>query len=105
MHVAGDQASMPLVIIIIMSIITGEFHMRAHGRYEGMFSLPAPMGALGQHYGCHVNLFSKVFSKSLLIGILLPVESFPTFVSESLLFLSFLTATFVPMGIWKLRKF
>jgi Na+/proline symporter len=45
------------------------------------------------------------FSKSLLIGILLPVESFPTFVSESLLFLSFLTATFVPMGIWKLRKF
>ncbi len=45
------------------------------------------------------------FSKSLLIGILLPVESFPSFVSESLLFLSFLTATFVPMGIWKLRKF
>ena len=44
------------------------------------------------------------FSKSLLIGILLPVESFPAFVSESLLFLSFLTATFVPMGILKLRK-
>ena len=43
------------------------------------------------------------FSKSLLVGIMLPVESFPAFVSQSLLFLSFLTATFIPSVIWKLR--
>ena len=43
------------------------------------------------------------FSKSLLVGIILPVEFFPVFVSQSLLFLSFLIATFVPVFIWKLR--
>jgi hypothetical protein len=43
------------------------------------------------------------FSKSLLVGIILPAEIFPAFVSQSLLFLSFLIATFVPAAIWKLR--
>ncbi len=43
------------------------------------------------------------FSKSLLVGIIFPVEIFPKFVSQSLLFLSFLIATFFPMTIWKLR--
>jgi len=43
------------------------------------------------------------FSKSLLVGIMLPRELFPTFVSQSLLFLSFLVATFTPVAIWKLR--
>ena len=43
------------------------------------------------------------FSKSLLVGIILPAELFPTFVSQSLLFLSFLVATFIPITIWKLR--
>ena len=43
------------------------------------------------------------FSKSLLVGIILPVEIFPKFVSQSLLFLSFLIATFLPATIWKLR--
>ena len=36
------------------------------------------------------------FSRSLLVGIMLPVELFPTFVSQSLLFLSFLFATVGP---------
>jgi len=45
------------------------------------------------------------FSKSLLIGIMLPVELFPVFVPQSLLFLSFLIATFVPVIILKLRLF
>ena len=45
------------------------------------------------------------FSKSLLVGIILPVEIFPKFVSQSLLFLSFLIATFFPITIWKLRYF
>ena len=36
------------------------------------------------------------FSKSLLVGVILNVEFFPTFVSQSLLFLSFLVATAGP---------
>jgi len=36
------------------------------------------------------------FSKSLLVGIMLPVDFFPLFVSQSLLFLSFLIATVAP---------
>ena len=36
------------------------------------------------------------FSKSLLVGIMLPNELFPTFVSQSLLFLSFFVATVGP---------
>jgi len=43
------------------------------------------------------------FSKSLLVGLILPIDLFPAFVSQSLLFLSFLFATFAPMIIWKLR--
>jgi Na+/proline symporter len=43
------------------------------------------------------------FSKSLLVGVILPAELFPVFVTHSLLFLSFLTATFGPVIIWKLR--
>jgi Na+/proline symporter len=43
------------------------------------------------------------FSKSLLVGVIMPVDSFPAFVSQSLLFLSFLIATFIPTVIWKLR--
>jgi len=43
------------------------------------------------------------FSKSLLVGIILPTEIFSAFVSQSLLFLSFLIATFFPALIWKLR--
>ena len=43
------------------------------------------------------------FSKSLLVGFILPEELFPDFVLQSLLFLSFLIATFIPAFIWKLR--
>ena len=46
---------------------------------------------------CGLLLFpAPNFSTSLLIGIMLPVELFPTFVSQSLLFLSFLVATVGP---------
>ena len=47
---------------------------------------------------------SPDFSKSILIGILFPVDLFPSFVSQSLLFLSFLTATFAPLLTWNLKK-
>ena len=43
------------------------------------------------------------FSKSLLVGIIFPLDLFPVFVVQSLLFLSFLIATFIPVVIWKLR--
>ena len=43
------------------------------------------------------------FSHSILIGILFPVSNFPLFMSESLLFLSFLFATFLPIFTWKLK--
>ncbi|MDA9070487.1 sodium:solute symporter [bacterium] len=45
------------------------------------------------------------FSKSLLVGILLPKEIFATFIAQQLLFLSFVIATFLPMLILKIRKF
>lgn len=42
------------------------------------------------------------FSKSLLVGILLPTSFFPEFISESLLFCSFLIATLLPILTFKI---
>ena len=47
---------------------------------------------------------SPDFSKSLLVGMLIPQEFFIPFVSQSLLFLSFAVATFVPFIIIKAKK-
>ena len=44
------------------------------------------------------------FSKSLLVGILISKDLFPSFVTQSLLFLSFIIATFLPLFIIKMRK-
>jgi Na+/proline symporter len=44
------------------------------------------------------------FSKSLLVGVFLPKEYFSPFVAQSLLFLSFFVATFLPAIILKLKK-
>jgi Na+/proline symporter len=44
------------------------------------------------------------FSKSLLTGILMPKEMFTPFVIQSLLFLSFIVATFLPAIILKIKK-
>jgi len=46
---------------------------------------------------------SPDFSKSILVGIILPADFFPIFVSQSLLFCSFIVATLLPMVTWKLR--
>ena len=48
---------------------------------------------------------SPDFSKSLLIGILMPKELFGSFVVQSLLFLSFVVATFLPIVVFKAKKF
>ncbi len=47
---------------------------------------------------------SPDFSKSLLVGMLIPQEFFLPFVSQSLLFLSFVMATFVPFIFIKAKK-
>ena len=44
------------------------------------------------------------FSKSLLVGIFLSKELFPTFINQSLLFSSFLVATFLPLIILKVKN-
>jgi len=46
---------------------------------------------------------SPDFSKSILVGVLFPKSFFPAIVSQSLLFLSFLLATFIPIFTWKIR--
>ena len=43
------------------------------------------------------------FLKSLLVGIIFPIEVFPSFISQSMLFLSFLVATFAPVTTWRLK--
>ena len=43
------------------------------------------------------------FSRSILIGILLPVDFFPSFIANSLLFISFISATFFPLLTWKIK--
>ena len=48
---------------------------------------------------------SPDFSKSLLVGIIMPKELFAPFVSQSLLFLSFVVATFLPLVVFKAKKF
>ena len=45
------------------------------------------------------------FSKSLLVGVLIPKELFGPFISQSLLFLSFVIATFLPLVVFKAKKF
>ena len=46
---------------------------------------------------------SPDFSKSILVGIILPADFFPIFISQSLLFCSFIVATLLPIVTWKLR--
>ena len=48
---------------------------------------------------------SPDFSKSLLVGILMPKELFGPFVAQSLLFSSFVVATFLPLVVFKAKKF
>jgi hypothetical protein len=44
------------------------------------------------------------FSKSLFVGVFLPKDLFSPFITQSLLFLSFVVATFLPAIILKLKK-
>ena len=46
---------------------------------------------------------SPDFTKSIIFGIVIPIEVVPTFLSSSLLFLSFIGATLVPILFWKIK--
>ena len=46
---------------------------------------------------------SPDFSRSILIGVLLPLDFFPSFITSSLLFTSFISATFFPLLAWKIK--
>ncbi len=46
---------------------------------------------------------SPDFSKSILVGIILPIDFVPSIISESLLFTSFIVATFSPILLWRLK--
>ena len=46
---------------------------------------------------------SPDFSRSILVGLIIPVSYFPEFVTQSLLFLSFVAATFLPILTWKIK--
>ena len=43
------------------------------------------------------------FTKSILVGVLIPIEYFPPYINQSLLFISFITATFLPILFWKTK--
>jgi len=46
---------------------------------------------------------SPDFSKSILVGTIFSIDTFPSFLSQSLLFTSFLVATFLPIVTWKIK--
>ena len=48
---------------------------------------------------------STDFSKSILAGIIFPANMFPDFISQSLLFSSFVVATFAPLVVWKIKDY
>ena len=46
---------------------------------------------------------SPDFSQSILVGTIFSIDIFPLFLSQSLLFTSFLVATFLPIVTWKIK--
>ena len=46
---------------------------------------------------------SPDFSKSTLVGTLIPIKYFPAYIKDSLLFWSFIIATFLPVLFWRLK--
>ena len=48
---------------------------------------------------------STDFSISILAGIIFPTNMFPDFISQSLLFSSFMIATFAPLVVWKIKDY
>ena len=47
---------------------------------------------------------SPNFTQSFLVGFIVPLKYFPTFINESLLFISFFVATFLPVFVLKIKR-
>ena len=47
---------------------------------------------------------SPDLTQSFLVGVIVPTKYFPTFINESLLFISFIVATFLPALVLKVNR-
>ncbi len=77
-----------------------------YGFYNKTFS--EKKGYISILFGLMMGLLlfpSPDFSKSILAGIIFPTNMFPDFISQSLLFSSFIVATFAPLVVWKIKDY
>ncbi len=122
----GDYLKLSKYIIIFLSVVS--FYVASKGLsilylflLADLFCCSAVLTIFASFYKKYINeknayisiitgltiglLFfpSPDFSKSILIGILFPVDAFPLLMAQSLLFLSFLLSTLMPMTTWKIK--
>jgi len=125
-NLKGDYLKLSKQIIIILSLIT--FFVASKGLGILYLFLLADLFCCAAVLTVFYSFYSKTFSekkayvsiiiglavglllfpspdflKSILIGIIFPTDFFPDIVSQSLLFLSFLFATFMPILVWKFK--
>ncbi len=125
-NLKGDYLKLSKQIIIILSLIT--FFVASKGLGILYLFLLADLFCCAAVLTVFYSFYSKTFSekkayvsiiiglavglllfpspdflKSILIGIIFPTDFFPDIVSQSLLFLSFLFATFMPIFVWRFK--
>ena len=112
----GYLLILPAVLIISLFGIFPVFfgmYMSVHkwkvfkGRFLGFENYQRILGDIPAFWLFVLGLLlfpSPDFSKSILVGYLIPKELFPQFVNQSLLFISFIVATFIPIFAWKFGK-
>ena len=126
-NVRGDYLKISKFLIIFISIITFIIASKGHSilylfLLADLFCCAAVLTVFYSFYsksisennayiGILIGLFfglmlfpSPDFSKSILIGIIIPTNFFPPFISQSLLFCSFIAATFMPLLMFKFEK-
>tara|TARA_B100000427_G_scaffold308878_1_gene297437 strand:+ start:522 stop:1952 length:1431 start_codon:yes stop_codon:yes gene_type:complete len=126
LKIRGDYQKISKTIIILLSIIAFAFSSRGISilylfLLADLLCCSAVLSVFYSFYNNKITekkiyfaillgLFSGLilfpstdFSKSILIGVLFPVSDFPTFMSQSLLFMSFLAATLCPILAWKIK--
>jgi len=126
LNLKGDYLKLSKQIIIILSLIT--FFVASKGLGILYLFLLADLFCCAAVLTVFYSFYSKTFSekkayvsiiiglavglllfpspdflKSILIGIIFPTDFFPDIVSQSLLFLSFLFATFIPIFVWRFK--
>ena len=126
-NVSGDYLKISKFLIIFLSLITFFIASKGHSilylfLLADLFCCAAVLTIFYSFYsksiseknayiGILIGLFfglllfpSPDFSKSILIGIIIPTNFFPAFISQSLLFCSFIAATFMPLLLFKPKK-